>query len=155
MSIASWVQSFILVGVCYWHRVMFLEVGLTSHRSWTFGSISHRAKRVAMLERLQPAKAGEAKPIERVSGVRRPTIDVYPAKNNPSGTSVIILPGGGFGYVVPNLEGSEAAAWLNEIGITAFVLRYRTKEVAGPWRTTLATAPARCSTRDSRGAKQC
>ena len=78
---------------------------------------------------LQPSK-GEAKPIERVSGVRRPTLDVYPAKNNPSGTAVIVLPGGGFGYVVPNLEGSEAAEWLNEIGITAFVLRYRTKEEA-------------------------
>jgi len=79
----------------------------------------------------QPSK-GEAKPIDRVSGVRRPTLDFYPAKNNPSGTAVIILPGGGFGYVVPDLEGSEAAAWLNEIGITAFVLRYRTKEAAGP-----------------------
>ena len=79
---------------------------------------------------LLPARAGEAKPIDRVSGVRRPTLDVYPAKHNPSGTAVIILPGGGFTYVVPNLEGSEAAEWLNEIGITAFVLRYRTKEAA-------------------------
>jgi acetyl esterase/lipase len=78
-----------------------------------------------------PSK-GEAKPIDRVSGVRRPTLDVYPAKNNPSGTAVIILPGGGFTYVVPNLEGSEAAEWLNESGITAFVLRYRTKESAAP-----------------------
>lgn len=81
---------------------------------------------------LLPAKAGETKPIDRVSGVRRPTLDVYPAKNNPSGTAVIILPGGGFTYVVPNLEGSEAAEWLNEIGVTVFVLRYRTKESAEP-----------------------
>jgi acetyl esterase/lipase len=78
-----------------------------------------------------PSK-GEAKPIDRVSGVRRPTLDVYPAKSNPSGTAVIILPGGGFSYVVPDLEGSEAAEWLNQIGITAFVLRYRTKEAAAP-----------------------
>ena len=81
---------------------------------------------------LLPAKSGETKPIDRVSDVRRPTLDVYPAKNNPSGTAVIILPGGGFTYVVPNLEGSEAAEWLNDIGITAFVLRYRTKESAEP-----------------------
>ncbi len=79
---------------------------------------------------LLPAKAGEAKPIDRVSGVRRPTLDVYPAKNNPNGTAVLILPGGGFTYVVPNLEGSEAAPWLNELGVTVFVLRYRTKESA-------------------------
>ncbi len=81
---------------------------------------------------LMPSKSGESKPIDRVSGVRRPTLDIYPAKNNPTGTAVIILPGGGFTYVVPNLEGSEAAEWLNEIGITAFVLRYRTKEAASP-----------------------
>ena len=78
-----------------------------------------------------PAKAGETKPITRVSGIRRPTLDVYPAKN-PSGAAVLILPGGGFTYVVPDLEGSEAAPWLNELGITVFVLRYRTKESAAP-----------------------
>jgi acetyl esterase/lipase len=76
-----------------------------------------------------PAKPGETKPITRVSGVRCPTIDVYPAKK-PNGVAVLILPGGGFTYVVPDLEGSEAAPWLNELGITVFVLRYRTKEAA-------------------------
>ena len=76
-----------------------------------------------------PAKPGETKPITRVSGVRRPTMDVYPAKN-PNGAAVLILPGGGFTYVVPDLEGSEAAPWLNDLGITVFVLRYRTKEAA-------------------------
>lgn len=76
-----------------------------------------------------PAKPGEIKPITRVSGVRCPTMDVYPAKN-PNGAAVLILPGGGFTYVVPDLEGSEAAPWLNEMGITVFVLRYRTKEAA-------------------------
>jgi len=79
---------------------------------------------------LLPARESEAKPIQRVSNVRLPTIDVYPAKNNPTGAAVLILPGGGFTYVVPDLEGSEAAQWLNEIGLTAFVLRYRTKESA-------------------------
>ena len=78
-----------------------------------------------------PAKAGESKPITRVAGIRRPTMDVYPAKN-PNGAAVLILPGGGFTYVVPDLEGSEAAPWLNELGITVFVLRYRTKESAAP-----------------------
>ena len=69
---------------------------------------------------------GDFPPIERVENVRRPTLDVYPAAN-PNGVGVVILPGGGFKYVVPNLEGSEAAAILNRLGITAFVLRYRTK----------------------------
>ena len=71
----------------------------------------------------------QANPVERVANVRLPTVDVFPAKN-PNGTAVLILPGGGFSYVVPNLEGSEAAEWLNLHGVTAFVLRYRTKEAA-------------------------
>ncbi len=79
-----------------------------------------------------PTKPGEVMPITRVSGVRCPTMKVYPAKNNPCGAAVLILPGGGFTYVVPDLEGSEAAPWLNELGITVFVLNYRTKEAVMP-----------------------
>lgn len=37
-----------------------------------------------------------------------------------------MLPGGGFGKVVPDMEGSEAARRLNDLGISAFVLSYRT-----------------------------
>jgi acetyl esterase/lipase len=44
----------------------------------------------------------------------------------PNGTAVVILPGGGFGKVVPDLEGTEAATWLNRHGVSAFVLSYRT-----------------------------
>src|SRR5207249_2393892 len=43
-----------------------------------------------------------------------------------NGTGIVILPGGGFTRVVPDLEGTEAAEWLNQHGVTAFVLSYRT-----------------------------
>jgi acetyl esterase/lipase len=66
--------------------------------------------------------------ITRVEKITYPTLDVFPAQE-PNGKAVLILPGGGFRYVVTDLEGSEAAKWLNDLGITAFVLRYRTSEV--------------------------
>jgi acetyl esterase/lipase len=44
----------------------------------------------------------------------------------PNAAGVVILPGGGFSRVVPDLEGTEAAQWLNRHGVTAFVLSYRT-----------------------------
>lgn len=66
--------------------------------------------------------------ITRVEEITYPTLDVFPAQE-PNGKAVLILPGGGFRYVVTDLEGSEAAKWLNDLGITAFVLRYRTSEV--------------------------
>ncbi|MFP6766277.1 MAG: alpha/beta hydrolase [Planctomycetaceae bacterium] len=65
----------------------------------------------------------------RVVNIRRPGLDIYLPRKNPSGTALLILPGGGFGKVVPDKEGSEAAPWLNRLGIAAFVLRYRTNEV--------------------------
>ncbi len=63
---------------------------------------------------------------EVVTNVAHPTLTVYapdPAKAN--GTSVIICPGGGFFAHSINTEGVDVATWLNEHGVTAFVLKYR------------------------------
>ena len=75
-----------------------------------------------------PDRPQDKPTITRVEKVRLPTMVRYPAEN-PNGTAILILPGGGFARVVPNLEGSEAAPWLNSLGITVFVLNYRTNEV--------------------------
>ena len=72
-----------------------------------------------------PANRGETPPITRVVNVTQPTMTVHLAAK-PTGTAVVILPGGGFGKVVPDLEGTEAATWLNRHGVSAFVLSYRT-----------------------------
>jgi acetyl esterase/lipase len=72
-----------------------------------------------------PPRPSDSPPITRVVNVTRPTMTVHLA-NQPTGTGVVILPGGGFSRVVPDLEGTEAADWLNRHGVTAFVLSYRT-----------------------------
>ena len=59
-----------------------------------------------------------------VTNVARPTMQLFEPKN-PNGTSVIIAPGGGLYALSINSEGTEVAKWLNEKGITAFVLKYR------------------------------
>lgn len=46
-----------------------------------------------------------------------------PAKAN--GTAVVVLPGGGYGHLAMDHEGSQIADWLNSMGVTAFVLKYR------------------------------
>ena len=56
--------------------------------------------------------------------VTNPTITVYKPKN-PNGTSVLIFPGGGYGHLSMEKEGSKIAEWLNSIQITAFVVKYR------------------------------
>lgn len=75
----------------------------------------------------QPPRAGEEPPVTRVVNIRRPSIDVF-LPERPNGAGVLIIPGGGFGKVVTDKEGSEAAKWLNGLGMAAFVLRHRTSE---------------------------
>jgi acetyl esterase/lipase len=47
-----------------------------------------------------------------------------PAKAN--GTAMIIAPGGGFHFLSIDSEGTQVAAYLNKLGVTCFVLKYRT-----------------------------
>jgi acetyl esterase/lipase len=55
-----------------------------------------------------------------------PTLTVYPADPAMSaGTGVIVIPGGGYVNLGYGKEGEEVAHWLNSIGVTAFVLKYR------------------------------
>lgn len=61
---------------------------------------------------------------EVVTNVSVPSLEVYEAKD-PNGTSVIVAPGGGLFGLSINTEGRDVAKWLNQKGITAFVLKYR------------------------------
>jgi acetyl esterase/lipase len=64
--------------------------------------------------------------VERITNVSSPTITVYPAPGQGApAPAAIICPGGGYGKLAINKEGSEIAAWLNSLGITAVVLKYR------------------------------
>jgi acetyl esterase/lipase len=58
-----------------------------------------------------------------------PFMSVYPAPSPASGTAVVVCPGGGYLTLAMDHEGSKVAEWLNAIGVTAFVLKYR----VGTW----------------------
>lgn len=58
--------------------------------------------------------------------VTTPTIAVYrPAKEKDTGVAVLIAPGGGFSQLSMGHEGADVATWLNSIGVTGIVLKYR------------------------------
>jgi len=64
--------------------------------------------------------------IIKLGNVATPQLAVYrPAKENDTGAAVVICPGGGFSILAYDLEGTEVAAWLNSIGVTGIVLKYR------------------------------
>jgi acetyl esterase/lipase len=76
-------------------------------------------------EKFQPPQK-EPKPIKRLTNVTRPTITVYaPEKAKNTGAAVVICPGGGYSILAMDLEGEEVAAWLNSVGVTGIVLKYR------------------------------
>jgi len=73
-------------------------------------------------EKVNPSKDD----IVRLTDVNVPSLTVFLAKDtgkpNPA---VMICPGGGYGILAWNHEGTEIAEWLNSQGISAFVLKYR------------------------------
>ena len=64
--------------------------------------------------------------VSRITNVTSPELHYYPApENKANGTSVVIFPGGGYHILAWDLEGTEVAEWLNSIGVSAYILKYR------------------------------
>jgi acetyl esterase/lipase len=61
-----------------------------------------------------------------VRNIHNPSITVYlPPKEKANGAAVLICPGGGFRELVFKAEGAEPAKFFNDLGVAAFVLKYR------------------------------
>jgi acetyl esterase/lipase len=62
----------------------------------------------------------------RLGNVSNPTITVYrPSKQKDTGAAMVVCPGGGYHILALDLEGTEVCEWLNSIGVTAILLKYR------------------------------
>jgi len=56
----------------------------------------------------------------------KPTLDVYSlTREEVNGAAVLVCPGGGYTHLALDHEGDAVAKWLNSLGVTAFVLKYR------------------------------
>jgi len=64
--------------------------------------------------------------IARLTDVYNPSFTVYlPPAEKQNGTAVVICPGGGYSILAIEHEGTMVAEWLNSLGVTAVVLKYR------------------------------
>ncbi len=79
--------------------------------------------------------------IRRVSNVSDPTIEVYKAEK-PNGTAVLVCPGGGYGILAIEHEGTQVCDYLNTLGVTGIVLKYRVprRDNEQPWAAPLQDA---------------
>lgn len=74
------------------------------------------------------------KPVVRLHHVTTPTLTLYmPAANN-TGAAIVVMPGGGYQFLVPDLEGTEVCDWLSSVGINCILLKYRVPR-SGPYPT--------------------
>jgi len=67
------------------------------------------------------------------SHVHSPTLTVWPAPaDKANGTAVVVCPGGGYTHLSMENEGAAVARWLNTLGVSAFVLKYRLNDYGQP-----------------------
>jgi len=89
---------------------------------WPDGAIPNAIKGAQITEKSET----DANGILRISNVSVPALTIYlPPKNKATGAAVMICPGGGYGILAASHEGSDVARWFNEMGVAAFVLKYR------------------------------
>lgn len=75
-------------------------------------------------EEQQPLRPGDS--TIRLTNITRPTITIYrPPPEKANGAAVLVCPGGAYKILAYNKEGTEVAEWLNTLGVTAIVLKYR------------------------------
>ena len=68
----------------------------------------------------------------RLGNVSKPTISIYrPPADKDTGAAVLICPGGAYNILALDLEGTEVCEWLNSVGITGVLLKYRVPRRAG------------------------
>jgi acetyl esterase/lipase len=82
-------------------------------------------KFIDLIVRGKPLQVG-GKPTKWLTNVTRPTLTVYrPPQPKNNGVAMLICPGGGYHNLGWDVEGEEVAAWLNSVGITGILLKYR------------------------------
>ncbi len=73
------------------------------------------------------------RPVFRLGNVSNPTLTLYLAsKAGNTGAAVVVFPGGGYSILAIDLEGTEVCDWLNSIGVSCLLLKYRVPS-SGPW----------------------
>ncbi len=63
--------------------------------------------------------------VTRITNVSKPDLQLFTLDSGAPKAAVVVCPGGGYGILAYNKEGTEIAEWLNKNGIAAVVLKYR------------------------------
>lgn len=79
----------------------------------------------------------------RLGNVSEPTLELHrPRPEIDTGAAVLVCPGGGYHILALDLEGTEVCEWLNSIGVTGVLLKYRVPKREGLEKHTVALQDA-------------
>ena len=122
-SIASFGVSLVIASSALAVEPLVLNVWSSQPPDEASGIGPERIRLSPKLERKQVEVTNQTR---LITAVTNPTITIYrPAKEKETGTAMLICPGGGYWDLYWELEGEEVAAWLNSIGVTGIILKYR------------------------------
>jgi acetyl esterase/lipase len=65
------------------------------------------------------------KKLMHLTNISKPSLTVYPPTTASTGAAVLVFPGGGYRILAYDLEGTEVCSWLNSIGMTCVLVKYR------------------------------
>jgi len=105
--------------------------------AWSFRDQAQPGSPVPIWPEGVPGAIKDGGPETLTDGILRnvhvPSLTPYlPPAGRANGTAVIVCPGGGYTVLAIDKEGRAVAEWLNSLGISAFVLKYRLKEYGHP-----------------------
>jgi acetyl esterase/lipase len=106
-----------------------------THKLWP-GKAPGETKEYGQEKIDEPKNPNEVK---RVSNVSEPTIAIYsPPKDKNTGAAVVVAPGGGYSILAIEHEGTAVCEWLNTLGVTGVLLKYRVPKRPGQTPDNLA-----------------
>jgi acetyl esterase/lipase len=121
VSLITWLCMALPVAGAGKPRVVRLWPGKAPEETGNIG-----VEKVVMSPKLSRKQVEVTEPTRMVTNVTTPTLTIYrPAKDKDTGTAMLICPGGGYWNLFWQLEGEEVAEWLNSLGVTGIILKYR------------------------------
>jgi len=121
------------LALCLAATVLLLAAAPTPMPIWPHGAPGDTPPTGAEVDTTKPTDGLVAgRRVVRTGNVSTPTITIYrPSKDKDTGAAVVVFPGGGYSILAMDLEGTEVCEWLNSIGVTGVLLKYRVPARAG------------------------
>jgi acetyl esterase/lipase len=125
-SIKVKVFIFVLYIIAISFQSVFSQSDPLQNQIFLWNSAAPGTENVKLEEKIFERSASSDAIDRAVNGITKPSIiPMFPPKDKVNGTAVLICPGGAYQRIVLDKEGIDIGKWLNSIGVTVFILKYR------------------------------